>query len=189
MRTHTILTKAASVAVCFGILLSGPASAFGGSKSGTTRDVELSADGTLYGQVYTSEGQAIGNAVVELRYNGTAIAKTTTATDGQFVITGVRGGGHELAVGSMTSPVRLWKNGTAPEGAVSGVVVAASEHVVRGQSGEYCPPMQPVPSTSGFGLIDVVTLGMLATSVTALVYAIDTNDELKDLKAQLPASP
>lgn len=187
MRTHTILTKAASVAVCFGILLSGPASAFGGSKSSSmTRDIELTADGTLYGQVYTPEGKAIESAVVELRYQGNAVAKTATAADGQFVITGVRGGSHDLAVGSMTTPVRLWKNGTAPAGAVSGAVLAASEHVVRGQYGEYCPP---APTTSGFGLIDIVTVGLLATSVTGLVYAIDTNNELDDIKSRLPASP
>ena len=184
MRKHKTLSNAASIAVCFGILLSN--SAFGSDPARTqvARDVELTADGTLQGQVYTPEGSPVENAAVELRYQGIAIARTTTGAQGDFLITGVRGGAHHLAVGSMMSPVRLWKNGTAPEGAVEGIVVAANENVIRGQGYDeygsaYAPP------TSGFGIIDVVTGAMLATSVAALVYAIDTNSDLEDLEDKL----
>jgi hypothetical protein len=190
MRKNTILSQAVSVAVCFGILLSHSAFGYDGSRAQVARDVELRADGALMGQVYTSEGRPVENASVELRYQGTAVARTTTGTQGDFLITGVRGGAHSLAVGSMNAPVRLWKNGTAPEGAVDGIVVAASENVVRGQVyDEYgnaaacCPP-----TSSGFGLIDVVTLAMLATSVTALIYVIDIHEDLNDLEKKV-ASP
>ncbi len=39
MRMHTLLTKAASIAVCFGIFLSGPVSAFANNKAIMARDV------------------------------------------------------------------------------------------------------------------------------------------------------
>jgi len=190
MRKHNVLAQAVSIAVCFGILLSNSAFGYDGPQTQVARDVELTASGALQGQVFTSEGRPVENALVELRYQGTAVARTTTGPQGDFLITGVRGGAHSLSIGSINSPVRLWKNGTAPEGAGDSIVVAASENVVRGQVyDEYgnaaacCPP-----TSSGFGLIDVVTLAMLATSVTALVYVIDLHDDLNDLEAKL-ASP
>lgn len=173
------------MAVCFGLFLTNVASAFDGAPAKTARDVELTTDGTLQGQVCTSEGLPIARAAVELRYQGTSIARTTTGSQGDFVITGVRGGAHELAIGSSSTPVRLWKNGTAPEGAVDGVVVATSENVVRGQS----PDGQPIyPPTSGFGLIDVVTLTMLGTSVATLIIAVKTHEDVHELEDKL-ASP
>lgn len=190
MRKQTFLHKAASLAVCFGILLSSSAKAFEGGRKQVARDVELTTDGALQGQVRTSEGHPVDNAVVELRYQGTPIARTTTGARGEFFITGVRGGAHELHVGSMASPVRLWKSGTAPEGAVEGVVVSADENIVRGQQCDpYGAPCNTCPPTSsGFGLIDVVTLAMLGTAVAGLVVAIDNHQDIDDLKNQL-ASP
>ena len=185
MRTHTILTKAASVAVCFGILLSNTASAFEGGRQQVARDIELTSDGTLHGQIYTSEGRAVEHATVELRYQGATVAQAVTGANGDFAVTGVRGGAHDLHVGSASTSVRLWKNGTAPAGSVDSLVLAADEKVVRGQAvDEYGNAYAP-PSTSGFGLIDVVTLAMLATSVTALVYAIEIHEDVEDLEEKL----
>ncbi len=190
MRKHTILVKAASIAVCFGILLSNTASAFEGGRSQVARDVELTSDGTLHGQIYTSEGHVVENAPIELRYQGTTVAKAMTGANGDFAITGVRGGAHDLSIGTASTSVRLWKNGTAPVGAVESLVFAGDENIVRGQAcDEYGNPCSTCPpASSGFGLIDVVTLAMVGTAVTALVYTIKTNDDVKDLKAQL-ASP
>lgn len=186
MRMHTLLTKAASVAVCFGILFSGPISAVAANKS-VVRDVELSANGTLQGQVFTPDGRPVNNAAVELRYQGSPVARTATSANGQFIIEGVRGGAHEVAVGALATPVRLWKSGTAPEGALTGLVVAGNEQIVRGQD---CDPYgNPCPPSSGFGLIDVVTLAMVGTSVAGLVIAIDNNKKIDDLQAMIPASP
>ena len=181
MRTHTLLTKVASIAVCFGVMLSGPVMA--GSNS-LIKDIELSKDGTLYGQVYTPDGQAVANALVQLRYQGTAVAAAKSNADGRFAIGKVRGGAHEVVVGSLSSPVRLWAQGVAPRNAARGIVVAADEMIVRGQDAycETCPP-------SGFGMMDVITLATVGASVAALVYSIDNNDKLDDLKAALPASP
>lgn len=134
MRKHTILAKAASIAVCFGILLSNTASAFAGNPSSVSRDVELTGDGTLHGQIYTSEGRVVQKCEFELRYQGTTVAQAVTGDNGDFTITGVRGGAHDLAVGSTTTSIRLWKNGTAQTGALDRLVFAAKENIVRGQA-------------------------------------------------------
>lgn len=187
MRKHTILVKAASIAVCLGILLSSTASAFEGGRSQVARDVELTGDGTFYGQIYTSEGRVVENAAVELRYQGTTVARAMTGENGDFAITGVRSGAHDLSIGTATTSVRLWKNGTAPAGSVESLVYAADENVVRGQAydenGNPCNTC--APPSSGFGLIDVVTLAMVGTAVTALVYNVKTSNDVRDQSSQI----
>jgi hypothetical protein len=194
MRKYSSLNKAASIAVCFGILLSNTAFAFDNNRvgksvsgsegavqrTGVARDVELQADGALRGKVFTSDQRPVENAQIELKFQGTTVARTTTGSDGDFLITGVRGGAHEISVGSMNSPVRLWKNGTAPTGAVDGFVVAASEEIVRGQAYEhYYDPYydnygQP---SSGFGLMDVVALAVIGAAATGVAIAIHEHNE------------
>ncbi len=183
MKLHTMLTKAASLAVCFGVLLSGPVMA--GAES-MIRDVEISKDGTLYGVVHNAQGQAVAAAPVQLKYHGKAVAATSSNADGRFAITGVRGGAHELMVGSSSSPVRLWANGTAPKTATQGIAVAANEAVVRGQSYETYPG---ATGPSGFGMLDVITVATVGAAAGALVFAIDNNNKLDDIETRLLASP
>ena len=184
MQTNTLFSKITSLAVCFGVLLSGPVMA----GDGVIRDVELSKDGVLYGQIYNSHGKAVPNAVVQLRYRGTAVAAAKSDDKGLFAISGVRGGAHEVVVGPLRSPVRLWANGAAPKNATRGIAVAVNETIVRGQD-VYCEDACDAPTT-GFGLLDVITLATVGSAVGALVVAIDNNDEIKKIQAQLPpASP
>lgn len=188
MRTHTLLTKVASLAVCFGVMFSNPVMAGGNS---IIKDVELSKDGTLYGQVYTPAGTKVANAIVQLRYQGTAIAAAKSNTAGQFAIGNVRGGAHEVVIGTLSSPVRLWSAGSAPNNATKGIAVKADETIVRGQD-PYCEPCDACPpgvGTSGFGMLDVITLATVGTAAGALIVGIDNNSKLKDIEAALPASP
>ena len=186
MRTHTLLTKVASVAVCFGVLFSGPVMA---GADGIIKDVELTKEGVLYGQVYTPQGQKVPNAVVQLRYQGKAVAAARSNEHGQFAVSGVRGGAHEVVVGPLRQPVRLWANGAAPKNATKGMVVAIDETIVRGQD-VYCEPGEEGPPTRGFGMLDVITLATVGTATGALVYGINNNNKLKKIQAQLqPASP
>lgn len=185
MRTHTLLTRAASIAVCFGILLSGPAMA---GESRVIRDVQLTQQGKFQGQLLTPAGKSVSNAVVQLRFRGTPVAAAKTDAQGRFAISGVRAGAHEVVTGAVHSPVRLWSYGAAPRGARTGMVVAVSETVVRGQ--DYCET--GCPPTSGFGMLDVITLATVGAAVGALVIGIDNNNKLEDLQqaqGNPPASP
>ncbi|MEZ6125003.1 MAG: carboxypeptidase-like regulatory domain-containing protein [Planctomycetaceae bacterium] len=164
---------------------------------GVIKDVELTTDGTLYGQVVTPQGQTVTDAVVQLRYNGTAIAAARSNPDGRFAISGVRGGAHEVVVGAVHSPVRLWASGAAPKGASTGIVVAADETIIRGQDPycDTCPPGGAACGPTGFGMLDVITLATVGAAVGALVVGIDNNKKLKNIKKQInnlpvvPASP
>jgi hypothetical protein len=196
MRTHTLFTKCASIAVCFGVLLSGPVMA---GTQGIIKDVELTSNGVLYGQISTSQGKGIPNAVVHLRHQGAAVATAKSNAEGRFAISGVRGGAHEVVVGAVHSPVRLWSAGAAPKGAMKGIVVAAEETIIRGQN-TYCDQCPPggscdacmsggAASTAGFGMLDVITLATVGAAVGALVVGIDNKNKLDDLGRALPASP
>lgn len=186
MRTHTLLNRAASIAVCFGILLSGPAMA---GESRVIRDVQLTQQGKFQGQVLTPAGKSVTNAVVQLRFRGTPVAAAKTDAQGRFAISGVRAGAHEVVTGAVHSPVRLWSYGTAPRGARTGMVVAIDETVVRGQ--DYCEPgcETGCAPTSGFGMLDVITLATVGAAVGALVVGIDNNNKLEDLEAAAAANP
>ncbi|MEZ6128863.1 MAG: carboxypeptidase-like regulatory domain-containing protein [Planctomycetaceae bacterium] len=197
MRTHTLLTKVASIAVCFGVLLSGPVMA--GTK-GVIKDVELTEAGTLRGQVYSQEGQAIPDALVQLRYQGKSVAAAKSDEQGRFAISGVRGGAHDVVVGAVHSPVRLWANGSAPKAATQTIVVAADETIIRAQGGycESCPPGGSCGNCGprGFGMLDVITLATVGAAVGALVVGLDNRDTIRDtnnrlirLEQNLPASP
>ena len=191
---HTSVTKVASIAVCFGVLLSGPAMA---GTHGVIKDVELTKDGVLYGQISTSEGRGVPNAIVHLRHQGKAVAAARSNALGRFAISGVRGGAHDVVVGAVHSPVRLWSAGSAPKGALRGIVVAAEETVIRGQDPycDTCPPGNCPPggswaaSPSGFGMLDVITLATVGAAVGALVVGLDNKNTLEDLQRALPASP
>lgn len=180
MRTHTLLTKIASIAVCFGVLLSGPVMA---GSNGIIKDIELSKNGTLFGKVYTPQGVVVPDAIVQLRYQGTTIAAAKSNANGQFAIANVRGGAHEVVIGTLNNPVRLWANGAAPAKSLSGLVVRADQTIVRGQ--EYC---NETPGTSGFGLLDVITLATVGAAVGALVISIDNNDKLDIIESDLEAA-
>lgn len=183
MRRHFLLNKVVSLAVCFGMLLTNSAFAFDGPVGQIARDVELSGAGHLTGAVCTTEGLPLAGKQVQLKHQGTVVAETTSGRNGQFAFSGVRGGMHELCVDSASSPVRLWKHGTAPAGANRQISVTVGENVVRGQMGPGVVPFAP-----GYGFMTLVSLTSVAVATTAIIIAVDADNDADDLRAQL-ASP
>ncbi|MEY4187514.1 MAG: hypothetical protein RIT02_2548 [Planctomycetota bacterium] len=177
MRKYTLLNRMASIAACVGMLLTGVSSAFEGNRAPIAKDVEISARGTLQGQVLTPAGTPIANAPVRLAWQGTPVAETKTTAEGRFVISGVRSGVHELSVGSSQSSLRLWKNGTAPANSLQTVSVTENEQVVRGQFAD------GVVGSTNSTFITIAAVAGVAVGTTALVIAANNDDE------SAPASP
>jgi hypothetical protein len=90
---------------------------------------------------------------------------------------------HELCVDSASSQVRLWKHGTAPAGANRQISVTVGDDVVRGQMGPGVVPFAP-----GYGFMTLVSLTSVAVATTAIIIAVDADNDVDDLRAQL-ASP
>lgn len=183
MRTHSFFTKLVTLSVCFGVMLSGPA--FAGASS-VIKDIALSDSGTLFGQVTNSAGQPMSDTLVRLRYQGKAVAVARSNNKGQFAINGVRPGAHDLSTGGLNTPVRVWKQGTAPKGALKGILIAGEETVIRGQDmyveDEYCETCPPGVGASGFGLLDVITLATVGAAVGGLVVGINNSNKIDDLE-------
>lgn len=188
MRRNSLLHGITSIAVCAGICFSSVATAFDGAPGRISRDIELSETGSLAGRVVSTAGEPLADAAVRLQYSGAAVAETRTNAEGRFVIRGVRGGDHTLNVGSSSTPLRLWTSGTAPAVARNEVVVAGSEFVIRGQYADACPPPTCIPCSPGVGAASLLSIAAIATATTAIVIAVNAEDEIDDLKRQL-ASP
>ncbi|MFO0426263.1 MAG: carboxypeptidase-like regulatory domain-containing protein [Planctomyces sp.] len=182
-------TRTASIAACFGILLSSQMNAANAAGKSVIRDVELSEDGVLHGHVFSSEGAAVPEKKVAVNFRGKAVARAVTSEDGRFAVAGVRGGAHDIAVGDQVFSVRVWKNGTAPKSASPALVLTDKSGIVRGQGMDQFG--NPIGPTSGLGLLDVVTVGSLAAGGAGVYYGVENNNELGDLKVQLQqlASP
>ena len=150
----------------------------------TISDVELSNSGTLRGRVIYANGAAMPQANVQVRYQGKTIAVASSAANGQFAIEQVRGGLHEVVVAGQATPVRFWNCGTAPIGCPpefcceASVMQATPVATIDGcHIQQPCVPTQlcTPPVHGAFGMVDVITLTSLGTSIAALVVAIDAN--------------
>lgn len=113
-------------------------------------DVQLTGAGVLQGTVAAAEGQPLASAVVEVRYQGKTIAVATSGANGQFAVSQVRPGVHEVVVGSHAQPVRIWASGAAPPQSQSVCRVRvrpASQQLTGPSVSQPWPPqqMQPVP--------------------------------------------
>lgn len=105
------------------------------NKVGETRDVELHADGTLRGQLVTTESLPLVKAPVRLWQGGQLMAESKTDADGNFKIAGVAGGTYQLATPVTIQTVRVWKAGTAPPKANTALLVVADHETVLGNGG------------------------------------------------------
>ena len=105
------------------------------NKVGETRDVELHADGTLRGQLVTTESLPLVKAPVRLWQGGQLMAEAKTDTDGNFKIAGVGGGTYQLATPVTIQIVRVWQTGTAPPKANTALLVVADHETVLGNGG------------------------------------------------------
>lgn len=184
MKIRCMLKNAVSFAVCCGLLLSGSVSAFENARAQVARDVELSGAGHLSGTVCTPEGIPLSGRPVLLKYQGAVVAETKSGSNGDFAFSGVRGGVHELSVGSTSTPLRLWKHGSAPAGAGRQVALAVGDPVVRGQNSF----VSPGAFAPGYGFMTGVALVSTAAAITGLAIAYDAKDDVRDLKQEL-ASP
>jgi hypothetical protein len=96
-------------------------------------DIALAEGGTLHGVVVNAEGVTQPQADVAVVYAGKQVAVTTTNEQGQFHVTKLRGGIHQVVSGAGTAVYRLWAPETAPPTATQQAMIVADGHVQRGQ--------------------------------------------------------
>ena len=131
------------------------------------RNVELTHDGAVQGQVLDIHSRPVADTVVEISTkNGKRTAKTDD--NGQFVVTGFKGGVCVIQVDEAKYGARLWKHKTAPPKSLKQFsVVNDPGYVVRGQSvdGMLC------------GLTHAQWLGLLLVAGGIVAIAIAADDD------------
>ena len=202
MKFQQILRRAVVGLACLGMVAPQPTTVAAERtvKRSQMADVTLARGGVLRGQVVNSQGKPVAGAAVVIRFAGTTVARTKADEEGHYAVKGLRGGVHQVN----TTVTRLWTEGTAPASARSNLLTVVGR-VVRGQNyvqdpnyipqGQFVqgpvvqgPVVQGPVVDGGFGMLDVITLATVGTSTAALIYAIDTNNELDDLNNAV-ASP
>lgn len=112
----------ALLGICSTTLAAGPAS----------RDLSLTRDGLLRGQVLTAEGQAVKGATVVLSKIGQPALSVKTAENGKFQFAGVAPGVYQLASAGRGGTVRVWNSELAPPKAHDGALIVSGD-VARGK--------------------------------------------------------
>jgi Carboxypeptidase regulatory-like domain len=86
-------------------------------------DVALQPGNVLQGQVVDSQGQPVAGAPVSLLAQQQEVAKATTAADGSFQVSGVRGGVYRVVTFQGDGTYRAWPQDAAPPAAKPKIVL------------------------------------------------------------------
>lgn len=149
------------------------------SSSLQLRNVELSEDGQLHGQVLTESGVAgIGTVMVHGSKDGqTAAQAVATDEQGRFAVKGLKTGTCVFTVGDDTFACRVWNHGTAPPKSLQTIAVVPTSGVVLGQN---CEPCQK-PGLRGriacmTGTQKALLVGVIAAAII-IPIALDDDDD------------
>jgi len=140
-------------------------------------DVTLDETGRFVGQVVDGQGQSRDSMLVVLRQGHREVARTLTDSQGRFAMVNIPAGLYQLDAGTTRAVYRIWTAESAPPQARQlAVLVAETDPLVRGQNIE-----------SAIDQLDVITLLMVASSVSAVIVASATYDKIDDLEDQIDA--
>lgn len=136
-------------------------------KSGT-KDVKLSKEGVLVGQVIDAQGKGVAGKPVAVHYQNSLVALPTTDKNGYFALKGVRPGVYQIASMKGISYYRVWAEGTAPPKVAAGALLVESDKVIRGQTN-----YPPVPVR--YFTVNPYVVGLVATAIAVPVAIHNSN--------------
>ena len=123
------------------------------------RDVRLDAAGALHGQLLTPEGAPLANTRVTLGQFNKPVGETSTDQDGNFALTGVRGGTYELRSPEASAWVRVWTADSAPPAATKAALLVSKRDTVRGNINYLSTQMMQPPEAIGALMIPAAVAG------------------------------
>lgn len=133
-----------------------------------TKDVKLSKEGVLVGQVIDAQGKVVTGKPVAVHYQNSLVASLTTDKNGYFALRGVRPGVYQIASVKGVCYYRVWAEGTAPPKAAAGALLVEGNKVIRGQTN--CPPV-PVRCFT----VNPYVVGLVATAIAVPVAIHNSN--------------
>jgi hypothetical protein len=127
-------------------------------------DIALGNNGALAGQVVDSQGIPQPHADVSVWQNENRVATAKSDEKGNFQVSGLRSGVHQVAAGEGVSVYRFWAPNTAPPSATSQAMVVNDQNVVRGNG------------VVGFLTNPWVLAGIVAAAI-AIPIALNNDDD------------
>ncbi len=140
-------------------------------------NVELTAAGSLEGQVLTASGTAIANSKVVARSQADPNKigqQLVTDENGRFLVTGLKSGTCIVESNGETYAVRVWTKGTAPPKSLRNVaLVQESDETVRGNRLTNNRIVNRIRCMSAG---QKVCLGLLVAAAIVIPIALDDDD-------------
>ena len=134
MNNNRLLPWCVIVAVGSGLTVSASPRAMADQPTAANiRDVALGQGGTLEGVVIDAQGVPISGTVVECHRGSRVVGHSKTDTLGHFQLRGLPGGVYHISAAGGGSVFRLWRAGTSPPSAKTGVLIVCVGSYLRGQ--------------------------------------------------------
>jgi hypothetical protein len=149
MKLHHIFKSTVAALACAGILIPGglvqaaeapanakaPAKAAAPKPASIVRDLSLTADGLLQGQVSNAKKAASTGAVVSIRQKRKEVHRTKTDDKGRFEVRGLKPGLYYIVAGTGHGLYRVWASKKAPPKALKTAKIISDTTLIRGQQG------------------------------------------------------
>lgn len=123
-------------------------------------DLRLGENGSLLGQVVTTQHAVVANAEVSLCHGDQVLARAATDQHGRFAFRGLDRGVYQLVAAGQQQAYRAWPQSVAPPAARSNALIVVGGETVRGQCGQGSP------------LCNFLTHPLLIAGVVAAAIAI-----------------
>lgn len=140
MKLHHFLKSSVAALACAGTLIPGSLVQAGEAASkaesrkpaSIVRDLSLTSDGVLKGQVSNAKKTASAGVVVSIRHKRKEVHRTKTDDLGRFEVRGLKPGTYYIVAGTGHGLYRVWANTVAPPKALKAARIVSDRTVVRG---------------------------------------------------------
>ncbi len=182
------------------------------------RDLSLTKDGVLQGQVSDAKKEVAANVAVSIREERKEVHRTKTDDKGRFEVEGLKPGTYYIVAGTGHGLYRVWASDVAPPKALKAARIISDKTLIRGQNPDGgilydengvaygqvrivdnggLVPVSPggafAASSSGFldslGLYDVLLLGGVGAGIGLGVAALNEADDNSNNNNPPPPPP
>ena len=227
MKLHHFLKSTVAALACAGTLIPGglaqagetAAKAQAKKPANIVRDLSLTKDGVLQGQVSNAKKAAAGGIAVSVRAERKEVHRTKTDDKGRCEVRGLKPGTYYIVAGTGHGLYRVWASNIAPPKALKSARIISDKTLVRGQNPDGSilydengvaygqvrivdngglVPVSPggafAASSTGFldslGLYDVLILGGVGAGIGLGVAALnEADDDNNNPPPPPPATP